>query len=168
MMGFIDIVKLNKEIDTLIATQAAEIEVMKADADAKAECRFLQMMTSFEEMGCVAKEIGEKIAVYTDDFEHYCETLPFYVSFHRSDKSVSVEYETRYGGRVTCFRLRYGCAYEVLNQCGKKEVVNIISKWWAENAAEFRHRFEDACINAIREKAERANAEYARVKEECR
>lgn len=167
-MGFIDIVKLNNEIEKLIATQAAEIKEMREEADAKAEYRFLQMMTSFEEMGLVAKEIGERIVVYTDDFNRgYGETNPYYVSFNKFKESFGIEYESKYCDRYTCARIKYGCEYSALNQCGKKELVNVISKWWAENAAEFRRRFEEECIKAIRAKAERANKKYAKAKEEC-
>lgn len=155
-MNMIDIQKLNAEVDKLIATQDAEIAVLKEKYNEQTLYRFQNMMSQFEEYAVTASEIGEPILVFVGKLKS--SPYDWGVKFD-SKYSCSICWHSGVMVWEPSVRLRFGDKLRLQNQI-TEDLIN----WWWDNATEFHTQFADKCIGAIKWKAERANKDYAEEK----
>lgn len=168
-MGLIDIRKLNAEIDQMITNQKIEIKEMKEKRDQEYSEKYLWMVTDLIEMCAVADEFDEDIWVATEINSHYgCPVEKYCIRFERGHHiGVGLQNGVTYLGR-----------FDIDNDYEKEKRRNESRSWggglnfslddivknWALQREKFERRFEEACLNAIRKKVEKANQnwEFAR------
>ena len=165
-MGLIDIARLNAEVNKLIDAQKEEVAAMNAEVEAKREFRFQQMLTFFETMGCLTKELGESIRVPVATLDtDYGDKDNVYITFSSSGSRFKITRRNYRGEFYSYIHIGFDAEYEKVMRFGGSGMVDRVVNWWWDNAAEFERRFEKECLNIITAKAERANADYARAKE---
>lgn len=171
-MSLIDIRKLNAEIDQMIANQKVEIDDMREKANTAKAVRYMQFVTTLEEMSYIVRDLGANIRVYLGSFNNgYGSRKTYWLQFNgNSCRRIHIQYSGNVNPAVTQATIHIDVAYPDLRDriTDQWNLIDQITEWWyaPENAASMRKQFEDACIKAIKEKAERANAEYIKAKEE--
>ena len=159
-MGLIDIKKLNAEIDTMIANQKGEIAEMKEKYDETMEYRYTLMITAFKEFAAVANEIGMPIVVNMKNFDtDGSAACPHGVKFLQKTLC-EIVWTNILGDSSDCALICFDSIYDK-----RVRYINDTINYWWDHAAGFRMTFEEKCIKAIKAKAEAANAEYSKAKE---
>lgn len=164
-MGMIDIQKLNAEVEQMIASQQKEIEAYKAAALVAREEKFYKFISDMAKYSADAKTISGVGSIFVGSHDDgYGRMCGYYVDFRKRNGRIVFSYSTTLGD-TEHFSVGYAANYkEVMS--GYREILDSIADWYINNPDVFRQRFEEACIKAIKAKAEKANAAYAAAKGE--
>lgn len=155
----IDILRLNEEVESLIATQDADIERMETEITNYKQKLYDDMMRDLEQMENIEKQVlgSEAMYVYTDiDALEYGSSKNWKYAIKFSDGYIIVE-----AGvidempRVLSERLRKGKTPDLNARC----ISDLIAQWKPQLPI-FKRRFEEKCVEYIKKKAENANARY--------
>lgn len=154
-MALIDIVKLNAEIDKMIATQEWEIQNINNMVEVKERENFQCFIKAMEKYSETAEQISDGLLVYVGCYnDGYGNMRSYDLQFYKRRHVLHVFKNTTIGDRY-----RECCVYYDAKEYIPR-IVNEIAAWYAKNPDEFEKRFEDACIRVIKQKAEKANAKY--------
>lgn len=158
-MAMIDILKLNEELDKMIATQEEEIKRIDEEVYQHNAYRYMQFVTTLETMGEVIRKIGKELRAYLGSFDDgYGNRHTYWVTFMPDRPNrFHIQYGGRVNPRVTQATIDVEWGYDKQQS---KYLIDQVTEWWAKNVAEFEHGFEAACVTAIKEKAEEANTKY--------
>lgn len=158
-MALIDIMKLNEELDKMIATQEAEIKQIDEEIYNGYEEKWKRFAADISEMMSIAYKIGGK----------QCRKGIYVVVRCDNNRAYTLEFN-HYGGVVIwfgfktgayCGTIPYKSSYDVAKhslETGNFKVINEILDAW--NYEDAQRQFEDGCVKAIKQKAEVANANY--------
>lgn len=154
-MALIDIAKLNAEVDKLIAAQDVEIEQMKAEIASAKEERYKGFMAAMEQYAAIAEQISPAPLIDLGFYDYYWkisfDARRHMLRFYRINDFVQLEPNKLIG---------YHQPYGEATAFGSSEIIDLVARWYAEHPQEFERRFEEACINTIKRKAEKANERY--------
>lgn len=163
-MFLIDIMKLNDEVDKMIARQKSEIDDMNMIVEDKHEEIYNQFVSDINEMIKISHQIGKRISVETDAV--YC-NYKLSITFVTDCESCLIEFRE---GRCIGGRIWPCNSYDKVKHYADTTVTERIMRlayWWNDpcNREVFRRRFEEECVKAIKDKAESANKIYMKVRE---
>lgn len=180
-MSLIDIRKLNAEVDALIAKQDDEVKKMKEKRESTLDELHMWMLTDLAEMAAIAKElIGSarypmsSFDVMTDIFSQYLSdplthmNQRYVIRFEDCSSKVAVCLERgSYCGRIDVNDSRGWNKRNLSNMsAGLNADLDHIVQMWRDQFPAFKKRFEEACVNYIKRKAELANERYAKAERE--
>jgi hypothetical protein len=165
-MGMIDIQKLNAEVEQMIASQQKEIEAYKSAALVAREEKFYKFISDMAKYSADAKTISGVGSIFVGSYDDgYGSMRGYDVNFRKRNGRIVFSYSTTLGDTYDHFSVGYAANYkEVIG--GHARIIDNIVDWYINNPDVFRQRFEEACIKAIKAKAEKANAAYAAAKGE--
>lgn len=167
-MGMIDIQKLNAEVEQMIASQQKEIEAYKSAALVAREEKFYKFISDMAKYSADAKTISGVGSIFVGLYDDGCGDMRgYYVNFRKRNGRIMFSYSTTLGDTCGHFSVDYAANYKevIMSSCHRK-ILDGIADWYINNPDVFRQRFEEACIKAIKAKAEKANAAYAAAKGE--
>lgn len=155
-MALIDIAKLNAEVDKLIAAQDVEIEQMKAEIASAKEERYKSFMAAMEQYAAIAEQISSEPRIDLGCYDGYYWKISFearrhMLRFYRVD-----DFGQLGRNRLIGYHQPYGEAAAF----GGSEIIDLVARWYVEHPQEFERRFEEACVEVIKRKAEKANERY--------
>lgn len=166
-MGMIDIQKLNAEVEKMIASQQKEIEAYKAAALVAKEEKFYKFISDMAKYSADAKTISGVGSIFVGLYDDgYGNMRGYYVNFRKRNGRIVFSYSTTLGDTYDQFSVGYAANYKEIDSWYRGEILDNIADWYINNPDVFRQRFEEACIKAIKAKAEKANAAYAAAKGE--
>ena len=162
-MNLIDIVKLNEEINQMIAKQDEEVKRIDAEIKRKNETLYRAFMDDMEEYSKVAEAIGPMLRVFVGVHDTgWGEKFHYFVRFeprrHRL-RIVSISSRTSLSPLEECTEKSIGYSQpysEAIAFCNE-EVVNNIVKWYFDHPCEFENNLKEECVRLIKDKAEKAN-----------
>ena len=153
-MAMIDILKLNEELDKMIAAQDEEIKRIDAEVEATREACFGIFMAAMKSYAEVAKAIAPRLEVFCGCYTQY---RHYYYIVFRGDMLQILE-----GTNSVCI-WSLNRTYDEVSKFGGKEIIDQIARRYAEDPEFpqwFDNNFRDACMRAMRNKAEQANERY--------
>lgn len=157
-MALIDILKLNEELDKMIATQEAEIKQIDKQIEADFASQWEEMFRELWALDDCARQLGVEIG------DIYAGTMPaeksgrcwwdtLYYVFGNKSHNVPLVYGKNYQGNICT-------TYSVYSDDGMNRRTTTMLKYWKTAKDKIHADFEAACVKAIKEKAEKANAKY--------
>lgn len=157
-MSLIDIQKLNAELDKMITAQETEIKRINEEIEAGFVLRWEKMILDLRALDDCARELDMKIR------DIYAGTMP-------PESSGRCWWDTLYytfGDKFYNRPLVYGknCTgdtgtiYLVCSDDERNRRTTTILKYWEKYKDKIHADFEAACIKALKQKAENANARY--------
>lgn len=154
-MALIDILKLNEELDKMIAAQEVEIGKLNEETETSFASQYAEMYADLKTLNDFARDLNTHI------YHIYAGTMPPKASgrcywdtlyYHFGRRDIEVYGQTALGDTVQGYVIR-----ETSLMCRESET---ILKYWKECKDKIHTDFEAACVKAIKEKAEKANAKY--------
>lgn len=163
-MSLIDIKKLNAELDKMITAQETEIKRINEETEADFALRWGKMVLDLRALDDCARELDMEIG------DIYAGTMP-------PESSGVCWWDTLYyifGGKTYRTTLVYGkncigniaTRYNVYSGDKRNRRTTTILKYWENHKDKIHADFEAACIKALKQKAENANARYLAVLKE--
>lgn len=158
-MAIIDILKLNEELDKMIAAQETEIKQIDEQIKADFASQWAEMIRDLSALDDCARQLGMKIR------EIYAGTMP-------AEKSGRCCWDTlyylfgsdNYLSNVIAYRKNYmghmATTHPVCSEPPMCRVAKTLLEYWKADKDKIHADFEAACVKAIKEKAEKANAKY--------
>lgn len=150
VMGLIDIRKLNAELNEMIARQDKEIERIDTEIREYTEDLYRKMVADLSPFRDVAAEIGDTIVVETMSGEKSTDSIVFYPD----NRSHLGGY-----GNTTITATIFFKRLPVDKR--ERAILFDFAKKWPALRDGFQKRFEEKCVEAIKRKAEKANARYS-------
>lgn len=155
-MALIDIAKLNAEVDKLIEKQNEEIKRIDVEIELKREARFEKFMKEMEEYAKVVELIQPVPEIPLGEHDNgYGTRRVYYLWFDAQYHSIAVSYYVLGDKYTTWFG--YHRTYKEVKRFGGSSVIDSIVKWYFDHHAEFEQKLTEACLKAIKDKAEAAN-----------
>lgn len=154
-MAMIDILKLNEELDKMIASQEVEIEKLNKETETSFALQYAGMYADLKTLNDFARDLNTHI------YHIYAGTMPPKASgrcywdtlyYHFGRRDIEVYGETALGDIAQEY-----IVHESSMICRESET---ILKYWKECKSKIHADFEAACVKVIKEKAEKANAKY--------
>ena len=158
-MAMIDILKLNEELDKMIAAQDEEIKQIDEQIEADFASQWAEMIRDLWTLDDCARQLGMKIG------DIYAGTMP-------AEKSIRYYWDTLYYlfgsddhlSNVIAYGKNYlGCIATTHLVCSNTPMCRMsktLLEYWKAAKDKIHADFEAACVRAIKEKAEKANARY--------
>lgn len=166
-MNLINLKKLNAEIDELISRQDEEIEVIQEATAINKKEKYDYFMAAMRKYADVASEIHETIPVFVGSHDdEYGNKRCCDVRFSQRRNRLVFGYMTTMGDFYTNFSIGYEAEFEDVIIFGGRKILNSITNWFEKNEDVFEQRFTEACVKAIKQKAEAANARYEKARKE--
>lgn len=160
-MALIDLVKLNEEIDKMIAVQETEIAAMKTKIRESKENKYNKFLAEMEKYAEIAEKIAPKLSVFVGSYDtRYGDRQCYYVQFTKRRHLLEIYRISAVGDHMDSNRLTYTTSRETATMFGGSQVIDDIAEWYVHNPAEFEKRFESECIRFLKQKAEAANKNY--------
>ncbi len=158
-MAMIDILKLNEELDKMIANQEAEIKQIDDEIEANFASQWAEMIRDLSTLDDCARQLGMKIG------DIYAGTMP-------AEKSGRCWWDTlyylfgsdNYLSNVIAYGKNYmdhmATTHLVCSETPMCRASKTLLEYWKAAKDKIHADFEAACVKAIKEKAEKANAKY--------
>lgn len=158
-MALIDIMKLNAELDKMIATQEAEIKQIDKQIELDFASQWAEMIRDLWALDDCARNLGMEIG------EIYAGTMPaektgrcwwdtlYYLFGSDEYRSTIVAYGKNCIGSIATVHCI--CSYAEMDRA-----TTTLLRYWKKCKDKIHSDFEAACVKAIKEKAEKANAKY--------
>ena len=179
-MAMIDILKLNAELDAMIARQDTEVEELENEVEATREEQFAnmceqlrQLQEMFDSLGADRMKVRTGIPATMRMMGGNVMGAGVYtLRFDRNQWAVGVYNDGNgYIGERFCGYLNFrGCEATF---CNIKRKINVdklgieIDEFldtWEQQFSKFYQNFEEGCVKLIKAKAEKANARYEEAK----
>lgn len=160
-MAMIDILKLNEELEKMIAAQDEEIKRIDEEVEATREAYFGIFMAAMKSYAEVAKAIAPRLSVFCGYYTSYQSKDSYDIVF-RGDM-LQIMMHTTFGDSYSGCVWGLNRTYDEVSKYGGKEIIDQIAWRYAEDPEFpqwFDNNFKDACMRAISRKAEQANERY--------
>lgn len=158
-MAFIDILKLNEELDKMIATQEAEIKQIDKQIELDFASQWAEMIRDLWALDDCARNLGMEIGeIYAGTMPaenpgHHCWWDTLYYLFGSDGHDTMIVY-----GKSALESI--ATEHNVYADDKRNRRTETILDYWKECKDKIHADFEAACVKAIKEKAEKANAKY--------
>lgn len=157
-MAMIDILKLNEELDKMIAAQETEIKQIDEQIEADFASQWAEMIRDLWTLDDCARQLGMEIR------DVYAGTMP-------AEKTGRCCWDTlyyRFGSKSCLNPIVYGKNYlgciatshSVYSDDKRNRRTATMLKYWKECRDKIHADFEAECVKVIKQKAEQANAKY--------
>lgn len=168
-MNLIDLVKLNNELDEMIARQDEEVKRIDAEIEHTKEMRYRSFMDDMEKYSKITESIDPTLNVFVGSHNdgygnRRCVDIEFNTKHHR----LLIRQMTTLGDSLYVASIGYRQPYNEATAFGNKTVVDSIVSWYYDHPYTFEENLTNACVRATKEKAEKANARMIAAEERRR